>query len=47
MVSILDTLFGVSLSKNAQIKKDGRQKPKPKMASKKLSRIPAAMGHGT
>ena len=34
MVSILDTLFGVSLSTD---KKDGKQKPKPKMASKNLS----------
>ena len=44
MVSILDTLFGVSLSTD---KKDGKQKPKPKMASKNLLLFPPpwAMEH--
>ena len=44
MASILDTLFGVSLSTD---KKDGKQKPKPKIASKKLPLFPPpwAMEH--
>ena len=44
MASILDTLFGVCLNTD---KKDGKQKPKPKMASKKLPLFPPpwAMEH--
>ena len=44
MVSILDTLFGVSLSTD---KKDGKQKTEAKNGFEKASPIPAAMGHGT